>query len=211
MTTFAERPVVLASAPGPDHLPPMSDAPMYLLEPAGPPREEVVDRLPAGIVAVESMDSFLALSPPDHGGVLVLGPTLPPAEVVRALETRGRAGSGWLTVRVVRGEDDLEFRPVTLGFPARARDLVSRARGETPEEPVMDMDSLLHAFSRIRHDMNNPLTSALTETQLLLLDVTEEETRTALRSVERQLGRIRDLIRDLSRFRPPTDRANRIG
>jgi signal transduction histidine kinase len=54
-----------------------------------------------------------------------------------------------------------------------------------------------------RHDINNPLATALVETQLLLMDVTEEETRRALIVIQEELRRIRDLILHLRVPGPP--------
>ena len=60
---------------------------------------------------------------------------------------------------------------------------------------------LLRIASRARHDINNPLTAATAETQLLLMDVEDGEVRTALEAIEEQLRRIRDLTAGLTRVR----------
>ena len=57
--------------------------------------------------------------------------------------------------------------------------------------------------ARIRHDLNNPLTSALAEVQLLLFDANDEELRESLEVNQNQLRRMRDLIASTSHMRPP--------
>ncbi|HEY8483518.1 MAG TPA: histidine kinase dimerization/phospho-acceptor domain-containing protein [Longimicrobiales bacterium] len=59
----------------------------------------------------------------------------------------------------------------------------------------------------IRHDANNPLTAALGHVQLLLEDATimDEEARSSLQVVERELRRLADILRRLNEVReePP--------
>lgn len=68
-----------------------------------------------------------------------------------------------------------------------------------------ELERLYERVSRIRHDINNPLTAVLAEAQLLLLDYGEgdEELASSLRVIEEQARRIRDLVAHLSEIRPP--------
>ncbi|MFN2315223.1 MAG: histidine kinase dimerization/phospho-acceptor domain-containing protein [Gemmatimonadales bacterium] len=52
-------------------------------------------------------------------------------------------------------------------------------------------------FSRLRHDLANPLAAILAETQLLLLDSTtlDEETRRALKTIEEMSMKMREILR----------------
>lgn len=52
-------------------------------------------------------------------------------------------------------------------------------------------------FSRLRHDLANPLAAILAEAQLLLLDSTslDEETRRALKTIEEMSMKMRDILR----------------
>ncbi len=52
-------------------------------------------------------------------------------------------------------------------------------------------------FSRLRHDLANPLAAILAETQLLLLDNTslDEETRRALKMIEEMSMKMREILR----------------
>lgn len=55
-------------------------------------------------------------------------------------------------------------------------------------------------FSRLRHDLANPLAAILAETQLLLLDNTslDDETRRALKTIEDMSMRMREILRGTS-------------
>lgn len=52
-------------------------------------------------------------------------------------------------------------------------------------------------FSRLRHDLANPLAAILAETQLLLLDnpSLDDETRRALKTIEAMSLKMRELLR----------------
>lgn len=55
-------------------------------------------------------------------------------------------------------------------------------------------------FSRLRHDLANPLAAILAETQLLLLDSPslDEETRRALQTIEEMSMKMREILRATS-------------
>lgn len=106
---------------------------------------------------------------------------------------------GWLVGVLVEGSDQL--RLLSSSPVSNAGELLGWA-AENPDAPVpLDLRSLLKAFSIARHDLNNPLTSALAETQLALMDEPGGELQEALETVQRQLRRMRDQLRDLSPYR----------
>ena len=55
-------------------------------------------------------------------------------------------------------------------------------------------------FRKFRHDISNPLSALLAETQLLLLrtDTLDEETVTSLRNIESLARRMRDMLQQHS-------------
>jgi signal transduction histidine kinase len=55
-------------------------------------------------------------------------------------------------------------------------------------------------FSRLRHDLANPLAAILAEAQLLLLDnpSLDEETRRALKTIEEMAMKMREILRGTS-------------
>jgi hypothetical protein len=92
--------------------------------------------------------------------------------------------------------DGATMVPLSPGYPVPAEFVGSRI-GTAP-----GAFSLRHAsaeLARIRHDLNNPLTAAMAETQLLRMDSDDE----ALGVIEAQLRRLRDLIAELSQWRLP--------
>ncbi len=58
------------------------------------------------------------------------------------------------------------------------------------------MSSDIEDFRKFRHDISNPLSALLAETQLLLLraDSLDEETVTSLRDIETLARRMRDML-----------------
>jgi len=79
--------------------------------------------------------------------------------------------------------------------------LVRRFRDPEEGEPILSLRTVLRIVAKSRHDINNPLTAGLAETQLLLMDVEDPEIRAPLEVIETQLRRIRDLVSDLGRIR----------
>ncbi|MBI4540559.1 MAG: hypothetical protein HY704_13745 [Gemmatimonadetes bacterium] len=85
------------------------------------------------------------------------------------------------------------------------RNLVTKTL-ETRAEPADDeLTLVLRAVAKARHDINNPLTSALAETQLLLMEPHEPALRESLEVIESQLRRIRDLVSSSLRFPRPAE------
>ena len=71
------------------------------------------------------------------------------------------------------------------------------------EAHVFELRHVLAQVARSRHDINNPLTSAMAETQMALMDAHDPALREGLETVEEQLRRIRDLVGALRNLRAP--------
>jgi signal transduction histidine kinase len=97
--------------------------------------------------------------------------------------------------------------PETRQFRARSQEGNQRT---APERPPADCFNSLPAaifspmndserLSRLRHDLSNPLSALLAETQLLLLNESkiDPETLTALREIEALAIRMRTMLREL--------------
>jgi len=141
---------------------------------------------------------------PEPGWVLLSSTA--PAEFLISVVSRlqGEEG-GWAPLLVEEGESGLCVTPFLLGFPEPLERALPRIRSSEANAGLLSFRALLRDLSRIRHDINNPLTAAFAETQLLLMDVEPEtETAEALGVVESQLYRIRDLVAELTSFRAPT-------
>jgi signal transduction histidine kinase len=122
-----------------------------------------------------------------------------------AVAAQGPSDAGWLPVLVEAGPDGGPARllPVSIGW---ACDPAALARWLSGAEDalVLELRQVLVRIARGRHDLNNPLTSAMAETQLALMDVQDAGIRQGLETVEEQLRRIRDLIAGLRTLRPPS-------
>jgi len=111
-------------------------------------------------------------------------------------------GPEWV-LAVVDGGTRPSIRTVSSGFPCDLGEVALHAGGAAEgAESLLELHGVLAAISRARHDINNPLTSALAETQILLLDVPEGELRDGLDTIQTQLRRIRDLVAATRHLRP---------
>ncbi|TVP42192.1 MAG: hypothetical protein EA350_17020 [Gemmatimonadales bacterium] len=90
----------------------------------------------------------------------------------------------------------LRLAPLSVGHPAPS-EFVGERLESAPG--VFSLRHATHEIARIRHDLNNPLTAAMAETQLLRMDSDDE----ALEVIEVQLRRMRDLIAELAQWRLP--------
>lgn len=75
--------------------------------------------------------------------------------------------------------------------------------GESPSAHPGGGSDAEATLSRLRHAVNNALTSALAETQFALMGEVDDETRSSLAVVEAQLKVIRDTV---AASRPPSPR-----
>ncbi|MEX0935737.1 MAG: histidine kinase dimerization/phospho-acceptor domain-containing protein [Gemmatimonadota bacterium] len=196
-------------------MPPLSNSssPRYLL--AGPRvdlagiRSEL-DAL-APFEVVQNVDDLLGEtgdgSGVEPGWVLVPGELEPSVTLDLFLRLAGRSGD-WSVLLMDRAPGSLEIVPVSPGFRT---DLISAASRLDEGGAGLGLLSFRHSLTelaRIRHDINNPLTAALAEAQLVLMDVEPgTETAASLQAVEEQLRRIRDLVAQLTALRVPAPRA----
>ena len=86
--------------------------------------------------------------------------------------------------------------------PATQSD-VSRSTGpagpDTASPPSQELGALLADVSKMRHELNNHLTSALAEIQLLLMDVESQELRESYEIIEESLRGMRTVIAAVGR------------
>ena len=181
----------------------MSDRkPVYVLAPGG------ADAVPSGVVPghepvpLASADEMRGRQP----GVLLLPlGALPADQLVAALGLAAEAGgdAAWLPVLVEPDpKGGVRARPISLGWSAPPAELARWAEGEAGAD-VFELRHVLARIARSRHDLNNPLTSAMAETQLALMDSAEPTIRTGLETIEQQLRRMRDMIAALKALRIP--------
>ena len=164
--------------------------------------ERIRPRLPEGVETFRSAAELLNASDVPAGLVLV-GPGLSLADAAgTSRELRVRDGP-WGVIHLDWAEDgSVSALPLSVGYLQSLDDVLSATRPDSVA-PVLELGVVLRHVARARHDINNPLTSALAETQLLLMDVEEGELRESLETIQRQIRRIRDLVAELSVLRPP--------
>jgi signal transduction histidine kinase len=156
------------------------------------------------LVEIPSVDAVLNgdLAP----GWVFLPPDVPAEALERLLLGLGRREGSWSPVALGDQGGELCFVPLSPGFMRPLEELVDGVARGGPDAALLSFRYAVGILSKIRHDVNNPLTAALAEIQLLLMDTTEgTEERQALLTVEQQLHRIRDLIALLNALRPPRD------
>lgn len=170
-----------------------------------------VDRARRALEALEPLVEISSVEAVLNGGDLVPGwlflpPGLPPGELETLLLGLGRQGGAWSPVALLEQDGELRFVPISPGFMRPLEELVDGVVSGGPQAAFFSFRYALGILSKIRHDVNNPLTAALAETQLLLMDAADgtEDSR-SLRTVEEQLHRIRDLVALLNALRPPRD------
>jgi len=172
---------------------------------SGSDGEGIRDRLgPIDPVFFQSTETLLAASDLP-AGIVLLGPDVALADAADLSDALGSRGGDWAVVRLQAdsGSGDLIGQPVTVGYRQSLDDLIAAMDPAAPA-PLLELGVVLRHVAKARHDINNPLTSAMAETQLLLMDVEDAEVRESLETVQHQIRRIRDLVADLSVLRPPT-------
>lgn len=137
-------------------------------------------------------------------GWVILSPDLPDAVVLGLLRRMGRTPGPWSPLLLLEEEVNGELRllPLSPGMSVTVETLQGHLREEDSRASLLSLRLLVSELARIRHDVNNPLTAALAEVQLLLMDRPgDSEDAEGLRVVEAQLKRIRDLVAQLSAYR----------
>ena len=173
--------------------------PVLVAFPPGPDRESVLAALD-GLEVEEVVDHWTGCTGDGRtGGVVVVSASISCEEQMALVDRLTDLPGDWTILLVRRGEGGAwEAVPLSPGFPTP---LAAAARGEGGG---VGLRAFMRSVARARHDINNPLTSALAEVQLLLLDGNDDPMIIeSLNLVQEQLRRIRDLVIDLTRFRPP--------
>lgn len=150
-----------------------------------------------------SVEDLGVLGDLEPGIVLVDRDSVGETQLLSVADLVAAAGAPWL-LAVIEGQEEPTVRTLGFGLPHSGEEVASFAR-EPKENPgvLMELQRALVEVAKIRHDLNNPLTSALAEVQLLLFDATDEELRESLEVTQTQLRRMRDLVASTSHMRPP--------
>lgn len=178
--------------------------PLHLVCPPGPLRDRVASTLsPVAPRSFDGVDGFRDAEP-EPGVVLLVEEALGGEAVLAAVRHLARGRGEWTPVLVREDEGELTARTLSAGYPRPLPEVVVAAADGPPGDggSLLELRGVLRDISRARHDINNPLTSALAETQLLLMDVPEGEVRDSLETILQQLRRIRDMVGATVHLRP---------
>ena len=177
--------------------------PIYLISPAGAGADAHLAALGDGVERFESADALGEMTDRVPGLVLADRGGVSDAELIELAERVGAGGEGWVLAAIDSGPTPT-LRTLSFGPPASLVDAAEYAgRRNGSNGALLELRGVLAEVAKARHDLNNPLTSALAEVQLLLLDADDEESRESLSIVQAQLRRMRDLIAEMSHLRPP--------
>jgi signal transduction histidine kinase len=181
----------------------LDSIPIFIVAPSSPARDELMGAAaPAEILPFDSVDSFLGEE--RAPGVLLLGPSLPPEETMRLLAWVAEAAADWVPLHVEASSSENTgslLRPLSLGYPVDLGEVVDAASDPEGAGPLLELRWILRLVAKARHDINNPLTAGLAETQLILMDEPEGEILESLEVIENQFRRIKDLVAGLARLR----------
>lgn len=178
----------------------MSSKPVYVVMEPGAVRDACVSALGDAAQVLDPPLDAAALAAGAPGVVLLQLEGLSARALVDAASRL--TGPGW-TLAVLDPSDPPTARTVSLGYGTELDRVAAFAahEGEGAED-LLELHRVLVEVARARHDVNNPLTSALAETQILLLDAEQGEVREGLEIVQTQLRRIRDLVAATRHIRP---------
>ncbi len=102
--------------------------------------------------------------------------------------------------------------PLSPGWPESPNRVSERLAAGGSAAGYLSFRHAMTDLATVRHDINNPLTAALAEVQLTLLDVEPgSEQEESLQVVERQIRRIRDLVIELNAYRTPRSGSGQPG
>lgn len=179
----------------------MASKPAYVVAPVGALRDSCVDALGDHAEMIDPPLRAAALQERAPGVVLIDATGLGAGQLLEA--AAALKGPDWLFV-VVEATEPPTVRTLSTGHASSLGDVARFVEdgSEGPFDGLLELHRVLVEISRARHDINNPLTSALAETQILLLDVPDGEVREGLETVQTQLRRIRDLVAATRHLRP---------
>lgn len=173
--------------------------PIYLVARSGARRDETALALGETVCAFDSVEALGRLDdlPP---GVILIDCNDASDALVLDLVSRVVADSSVWRVGVALEEDCKAFQSLSLGPLFEAGEISAKARdSDTSRDMLAGMRFVLEEVAEARHLLNNQLTSALAEIQLLLLDVTDDEAREAYVVIHHQLRSMRDVIAGMIR------------
>lgn len=181
---------------------------LHVVAPSGENQERIAGAL-ADLTPTlhDSVESFRRQVGDERCAVVVdVGGGVERQQLLRMCEDVADRDLRWIVLLPERQDegDGLTFRPVSTGFAIGVSELTSVLSQENEDGLPFELHEVLRFVARVRHDINNPLTAGMAETQLLLMDLDGKgEVGESLQTIERQLQRIQALVQELTRLRRP--------
>ena len=165
---------------------------LYFIGPPGPARD-ACSELGEHVRAFDDEAAFGAAEDKSPG--LVVLSVQEGRSALTLLHELWEAGTGW-TLALADSGDPPMLRTLSLGLPSGSEALAGYLAGEVGGQvTLVDLREALIQIAKTRHDVNNPLTAAVAEVQILLMDAGDDpEAQEGLLVVQEQLRRIRDLM-----------------
>ena len=178
--------------------------PIYIVAPPGARTDTLsTEDLADSVCRIESVEALGDLDAREPGLILVDRDSVSEPELLAVADRVAGAGAGWI-LALIEGDGEPSVRTLGFGSPSSSAEVASFSLAPDEHPGVLlELRGVLSEVARIRHDLNNPLTSALAEVQLLLFDADDEEIRESLEVIQSQLRRMRDLIASTAHLRPP--------
>ncbi len=180
--------------------------PVYVLAPPGPSRDALISSAGGEAKPLETSslgEGGTSLTP---GLVLADVASVPLPEIVDLLRKVSASPHGWMVALLEHDSGEDRVRVLSLAPATTLQEAIQAARDPSASPgTLLELQRVLTEVARVRHDLNNPLTSALAEVQLALMDVEgpdQAEMRESLEAVQAQLRRIRDLLASTRHLRP---------
>lgn len=177
--------------------------PVYLSVPDGAARERCLAELPGAEPLEVPLDvASLAGRTP---GLLLVDLTGRDAGALVSALAGLPGGAGWkVGVVDARGGDGggIAVRTLSLGVRHTLEQVRLGLEGASGKGVLLELHGVLSEIARVRHDLNNPLTSALAEVQILLMDAPSGAEAESLLIIQEQLRRLRDRLVATKHLRP---------
>lgn len=168
--------------------------PVYFVSPHAPRREALASSLGESVTVVSSLEALGELEAGPPGVILLDRDDADDGRILDLVYRIARDLPEW-RVAVLEGEGSTTLRSLSLGPMLSIGEVAALAENpEASRDTLAGMRFVLDEVAHARHRLNNQLTSALAETQLLLMDVTDDEARESYEIIHRQLCGMRDVI-----------------
>lgn len=179
---------------------------LYVVSPPGPSRDSLLAALGGEAVAFDSVDSIGALGDLSPGVVLVDSAAASAGELLTFASLAAASGPGWCVALIGNGAGEPSVQTISLGPTNSLEQAGAFARNPSGHrEQLLELRRVLGDAGQLRHDLNNPLTVALAQTQVLLMDHPEDQVREPLEMIQAQLYRMRDIIVAAHHLRTPNE------